>query len=63
MSIYGFGRLHRAEGESVHGLMRVRSFCQDDAHIFCTPDQMPGELDDFIDLINEVYGDFGFDSP
>lgn len=36
-----FARLHRAEGESVHGLMRVRSFAQDDSHIFCTPEQMP----------------------
>jgi threonyl-tRNA synthetase len=37
-----FGRLHRAEGEAVHGMMRVRTFCQDDAHIFCTEDQMGG---------------------
>jgi threonyl-tRNA synthetase len=55
-----FSRLHRAEGESVHGLMRVRSFCQDDSHIFCAPDQMPEEMDAFIDLVDEVYTDFGF---
>ncbi|MCK6551863.1 threonine--tRNA ligase, partial [Myxococcota bacterium] len=55
-----FGRLHRAEGESVHGLMRVRTFCQDDAHIFCAPEQMPEEMAAFIDLVEEVYTDFGF---
>jgi threonyl-tRNA synthetase len=55
-----FGRLHRAEGESVHGLMRVRTFCQDDAHIFCTTDQMLEEMIGFIELLDEVYGDFGF---
>lgn len=55
-----FGRLHRAEGESVHGLMRVRTFAQDDAHIFCTPDQLQREATDFIQLVDEVYEDFGF---
>lgn len=54
-----FGRLHRAEGEAVHGLMRVRTFCQDDAHIFCAEDQMQAEMSAFIDLVDEVYGDFG----
>ncbi|MCC7384762.1 MAG: threonine--tRNA ligase [Deltaproteobacteria bacterium] len=55
-----FGRLHRAEGEAVHGLMRVRTFAQDDAHIFCTEDQMAEEMAAFVDLVDEVYTDFGF---
>ncbi len=54
-----FGRLHRSEGEAVHGLMRVRTFAQDDAHIFCTREQMLGETKAFIDLVGEVYRDFG----
>ncbi len=54
-----FGRLHRAEGEAVHGLMRVRTFAQDDAHIFCAEDQMQPEMAAFIDLVDEVYNDFG----
>jgi len=60
--IADFGRLHRYErGGVVHGLARVRSFCQDDAHIFCRPDQMQVEISDFIDLLDEVYEAFGFD--
>ncbi|MDX2055581.1 MAG: threonine--tRNA ligase [Polyangiaceae bacterium] len=56
-----FGRLHRYErGGVVHGLARVRSFCQDDAHIFCTPEQMYGELLKFNSLLFEVYRAFGF---
>jgi threonyl-tRNA synthetase len=55
-----FGRLHRAEGEAVHGMMRVRTFVQDDAHIFCTPEQIAEESASFIDLVDEVYEDFGF---
>lgn len=56
-----FGRLHRYERSGVtQGLTRVRTFCQDDSHIFCTLDQMPAEMDRFIDLIDEVYGAFGF---
>ena len=58
-----FGRLHRAEGEAVHGMMRVRTFSQDDAHIFCTEDQMGGEMDAFLSLVDEVYGAFGLSSP
>ncbi|MBK8256185.1 MAG: threonine--tRNA ligase [Polyangiaceae bacterium] len=51
-----FGRLHRYErGGVVHGLSRVRSFCQDDAHIFCTQDQLHGEIQAFLKLIYEVY--------
>jgi threonyl-tRNA synthetase len=55
-----FGRLHRAEGEAVHGMMRVRTFVQDDAHIFCEQTQLATESTAFIDLVDEVYGDFGF---
>jgi threonyl-tRNA synthetase len=57
-----FGRLHRYErGGVVHGLARVRSFCQDDAHIFCTPEQVTGEIAGFDRLLFEVYSVFGFD--
>jgi threonyl-tRNA synthetase len=56
-----FGRVHRYERSGVtQGLTRVRTFCQDDAHIFVTLDQMPAEMDRFIELIDEVYGAFGF---
>jgi len=56
-----FGRLHRYERSGVtHGLTRVRTFCQDDAHIFCTPDQMEVEIGRFLDLVKKVYEDFGF---
>ena len=56
-----FGRLHRYERSGVtQGLTRVRTFCQDDSHIFVTLDQMPAEMDRFIELIDEVYGAFGF---
>jgi threonyl-tRNA synthetase len=56
-----FGRLHRYErGGVVHGLARVRSFCQDDAHIFCTPEQMQGEISAFLRLLFEVYAAFKF---
>lgn len=55
-----FGRLHRFERSGVmHGLTRVRSFCQDDAHIFCTPDQMQGEIRDFMALAKRVYDKLG----
>jgi threonyl-tRNA synthetase len=51
-----FGRLHRYErGGVVHGLARVRSFCQDDGHIFCTPDQVQQEISSFNRLLFEVY--------
>jgi threonyl-tRNA synthetase len=56
-----FGRLHRYErGGVVHGLTRVRSFSQDDAHIFCTPDQLGAEISAFNRLLFEVYEVFGF---
>lgn len=57
-----FGSCHRNEPSgTLHGLMRVRNFTQDDAHIFCTEAQMQDEVSRFIDLLYEVYKDFGFD--
>jgi len=57
-----FGSCHRYEPSgSMHGLMRVRSFTQDDAHIFCTEEQIQDEVSVFIDLVYKVYQDFGFD--
>ena len=56
-----FGSCHRNEASgTLHGLMRVRGFTQDDAHIFCTEDQIQSEVSGFIDLLFEVYADFGF---
>ncbi len=56
-----FGSCHRNEPSgTLHGLMRVRNFVQDDAHIFCTEDQIQSEVSSFIDLLYEVYKDFGF---
>ena len=56
-----FGSCHRNEPSgTLHGLMRLRNFVQDDAHIFCTEDQIQGEVSDFIDLLFAVYADFGF---
>ena len=56
-----FGSCHRNEPSgTLHGLMRVRNFVQDDAHIFCTEDQLQDEVSAFIDLVYEVYADFGF---
>ncbi|WP_341938641.1 threonine--tRNA ligase [Marinimicrobium sp. C2-29] len=57
-----FGSCHRNEPSgSLHGIMRVRGFVQDDAHIFCTEEQIQPEVSDFIDLLHQVYEDFGFD--
>ncbi len=57
-----FGKVHRYEPSgSLHGLMRVRHFTQDDAHIFCTPAQMQDECETVIRLILKIYRDFGFD--
>jgi threonyl-tRNA synthetase len=57
-----FHTLHRNEAHgALHGLMRARSFSQDDAHIFCTEDQVTQETEGFIRLLREVYHDFGFD--
>jgi len=57
-----FGSCHRNEPSgSLHGIMRVRSFTQDDGHIFCTEDQIQSEVAEFIEFLHEVYADFGFD--
>jgi threonyl-tRNA synthetase len=57
-----FGRLHRYErGGVVHGLARVRSFSQDDAHIFCAEEQVAGEIERFIQLLHKVYKAFRFE--
>jgi threonyl-tRNA synthetase len=57
-----FSRLHRFEQSGVlSGLTRVRSFAQDDAHIYCTPDQLDAELEQFVAMTREVYKVFGFD--
>lgn len=59
-----FGRLHRNERSGVsHGLTRVKSFSQDDAHIFCRFDQIEQEITSFLNLLQEVYSDFGFSNP
>jgi len=56
-----FGSCHRNEPSgTLHGLMRLRNFVQDDAHIFCTEDQIQSEVSRFIDLLFAVYEDFGF---
>ncbi|MBI3898621.1 MAG: threonine--tRNA ligase [Gammaproteobacteria bacterium] len=56
-----FGACHRNEQSgALHGLMRVRSFVQDDAHIFCTDEQIQPEVSTFIDMLHKVYADFGF---
>jgi threonyl-tRNA synthetase len=61
---YGeFGFCHRNEASgALHGLMRVRAFTQDDGHIFCTPDQIEGEVTAFNRLALSVYKDFGFEN-
>jgi threonyl-tRNA synthetase len=57
-----FSRLHRFEQSGVlSGLTRVRSFAQDDAHIYCTPEQLDRELEQFVTMTKEVYKVFGFD--
>lgn len=56
-----FGSCHRNEASgALHGVMRVRGFTQDDAHIFCTENQIRGEVVKFINLLKLVYADFGF---
>ena len=58
-----FGACHRYEPSgALHGIMRVRGFTQDDAHIFCTPEQIAPETAAFVDLLASVYRDFGFDA-
>ncbi len=62
LRIAEFGSCHRNEPSgALHGLMRVRGFVQDDAHIFCTEEQVQREAGDFVDLLRRVYADFGFD--
>jgi threonyl-tRNA synthetase len=57
-----FGSCHRNEPSgSLHGIMRVRAFTQDDGHIFCADDQIQSEVSEFIDFLHEVYKDFGFE--
>ncbi|MBI3779317.1 MAG: threonine--tRNA ligase, partial [Gammaproteobacteria bacterium] len=56
-----FGSCHRNEQSgALHGLLRLRNFVQDDAHIFCTENQIQPEVSAFIDLLHRVYADFGF---
>ncbi len=57
-----FGKCHRNEASgTLHGIMRVRGFTQDDAHIFCTEEQIAPEVADFCKLVNDIYADFGFE--
>jgi threonyl-tRNA synthetase len=61
MRLAEFGKVHRYEPSgALHGLMRVRAFTQDDAHIFCTPDQITEEAVKVTELILSIYRDFGF---
>ena len=58
-----FGKVHRYEPSgALHGLMRVRAFTQDDAHIFCTEDQITEESKKVCDLVLSIYKDFGFEN-
>jgi threonyl-tRNA synthetase len=62
LRIAEFGKVHRYEPSgALHGIMRVRHFTQDDAHIFCTEDQMIGECIKMNDMILSIYRDFGFE--
>ncbi|HQY19410.1 MAG TPA: threonine--tRNA ligase [Ignavibacteria bacterium] len=62
LRLYEFGLVHRHELSGVlNGLFRVRSFTQDDAHVFCTPDQIEEEVTILIKLVFEIYDAFGFD--
>ena len=62
MRIAEFGKVHRFEPSgALHGLMRVRAFCQDDAHVFCTEDQITGEAIAMCELILGIYRDCGFE--
>ncbi|NQY13938.1 MAG: threonine--tRNA ligase [Henriciella sp.] len=57
-----FGKVHRYEPSgALHGMMRVRHFTQDDAHVFCTPEQLQDECLTIVDLILDIYKDFGFE--
>lgn len=62
MRLFEFGTVYRHELSGVvHGLMRARGFTQDDAHIFCRPDQVPEEVNRILDLVDYVMGVFGFE--
>jgi len=62
MRVAELGVVHRYEASGqMHGLIRVRQFTQDDAHIFCTPDQIEAEIMGVIDLVRELYSGFGFE--
>ncbi len=62
LKIAEFGKVHRYEPSgALHGLMRVRSFTQDDAHVFCTPEQITEECIKINDLMMSIYKEFGFD--
>lgn len=62
LRISEFGSCTRNEPSgSLHGIMRVRGFVQDDGHIFCTEEQIPGEVSKFCELLKSMYRDFGFD--
>ena len=57
-----FGSCHRYEASgTMHGLMRVRGFTQDDGHIFCTEEQIEKETELFINLLSDIYKDLGFE--
>jgi len=63
LRIAEFGVVHRNEPSgTLHGLMRARRFTQDDAHVFCTEDQLQSEVATLIDMVFETYQDFGFES-
>jgi threonyl-tRNA synthetase len=56
-----FGTVYRYERSGVlHGMLRVRGFTQDDAHVFCTPEQVPGEIERLLDLVDEMLAAFGY---
>ncbi|MEO0398317.1 MAG: threonine--tRNA ligase [Pseudomonadota bacterium] len=62
MRVAEFGKVHRYEPSgALHGIMRVRHFTQDDAHIYCTPEQLQDECLKVVDLILDIYKDFGFE--
>ena len=62
LRIADFGRLHRAERSgTLHGLTRVRTMAQDDAHVFCTPEQIAGEIDLNLRMVHDVYQALGFE--
>ncbi len=61
MKIFEFGTVYRHEMSGVvHGLMRARGFTQDDAHVFCTAEQVPGQVEEMLDFVDWVMGTFGF---